>query len=131
MTPAPALDEAALLSDRVGVMSARPGRVAMTVAGDRLHNIADYRIASDPGFGAITARLWSAVHRSREHRLGARPRQPVGGAVAGRPIAIRFVDDRTIDNSRTTVVACHSPPRGARMPRLLSSSAILRTLVVP
>ena len=34
-------------------------------------------------------------------------------------------------NSRTTVVACHSPPRGASTARLLSSSAILRMLVMP
>ena len=55
-----ALDEAALLSDRVGVMSARPGRFIDVVstgwARDR-----DSRIASDPGFGAITARLWAAL----------------------------------------------------------------------
>ena len=55
-----ALDEAALLSDRVGVMSARPGRfidlVSTGWARDR-----DSRIATDPGFGAITARLWAAL----------------------------------------------------------------------
>jgi hypothetical protein len=27
-------------------------------------------------------------------------KQGMGGAVAGRPIAIRFVDDRTIDNAK-------------------------------
>ena len=55
-----ALDEAALLSDRVGVMSARPGRfidfVSTGWARDR-----DSRIASDPGFGTVTARLWAAL----------------------------------------------------------------------
>ena len=34
-------------------------------------------------------------------------------------------------NSRTTVVGCHSPPRGASMARRLSSSAIFRMLVMP
>jgi hypothetical protein len=34
-------------------------------------------------------------------------------------------------NSRTTDVACQSPPRGVRMPRRFSSSAMSRTLVIP
>src|ERR1022692_1630410 len=52
-----ALDEAAMLADRVGAMSARPGRFIEIVetgwARDR-----DSRIVSDPKFGAVTARLW-------------------------------------------------------------------------
>jgi NitT/TauT family transport system ATP-binding protein len=54
------LDEAAMLSDRIGVMSARPGRFIEVVetgwARER-----DSRIASDPEFGAITARLWEKL----------------------------------------------------------------------
>jgi len=54
------LDEATLLSDRVGVMSARPGRfIDLIETGwprDR-----DSRMASDPAFGAITARIWSQL----------------------------------------------------------------------
>ena len=29
----------------------------------------------------------------------------MGGAVAGRPIAIRFVDDRTIDNGKSLIAS--------------------------
>jgi len=54
------LDEAALLSDRVGVMSARPGRFIDVIetgwSRDR-----DSRIASDGKFGAITGRIWSQL----------------------------------------------------------------------
>jgi NitT/TauT family transport system ATP-binding protein len=64
-----ALDEAALLSDRVGVMSARPGRFIDVVstgwARDR-----DSRIASDPGFGAIAARLWAALRPESIKAMG-------------------------------------------------------------
>jgi NitT/TauT family transport system ATP-binding protein len=55
-----ALDEAAMLSDRVGVMSARPGRFIEIVttgwARDR-----DSRIATSERFGAVTAHLWTLL----------------------------------------------------------------------
>ncbi|HEX2943420.1 MAG TPA: ABC transporter ATP-binding protein [Rhodopila sp.] len=67
-----ALDEAAMLSDRVGVMSSRPGRfIDLLDTGwprDR-----DSRIVSDPGFGAITARLWSSLRAESMKAIGARP----------------------------------------------------------
>ncbi len=55
-----ALDEAAMLSDRIGVMSARPGRIIeeMETGWPRER---DSRIAADPAFGAITARLWTVL----------------------------------------------------------------------
>jgi NitT/TauT family transport system ATP-binding protein len=55
-----ALDEAAMLSDRVGVMSARPGLfIDMVATGWPRER--DSRIVSDPRFGAITARLWDKL----------------------------------------------------------------------
>ena len=64
-----ALDEAAMLSDRVGVMSARPGCfIDMVVTGwprDR-----DSRVVSDPAFGALTSRLWSSLRIESLKTLG-------------------------------------------------------------
>jgi NitT/TauT family transport system ATP-binding protein len=55
-----ALDEAAILSDRVGVMSARPGCFIDIVAtGWGRHR--DSRIATSERFGALTARLWALL----------------------------------------------------------------------
>jgi NitT/TauT family transport system ATP-binding protein len=65
-----ALDEAAMLSDRIGIMSARPGRIIREVttgwAQDR-----DSRIAADPGFGRITADLWSVLRAESLKSMGA------------------------------------------------------------
>jgi len=64
-----ALDEAAMLSDRVGVMSSRPGRFIDLVetgwARDR-----DSRIVADPAFGAITARLWMSLRVESMKAIG-------------------------------------------------------------
>ncbi len=55
-----ALDEANLLSDRIGVMSARPGRFIEVVETgwprDR-----DSSLAEQPEFGAVTSRLWTLL----------------------------------------------------------------------
>jgi NitT/TauT family transport system ATP-binding protein len=55
-----ALDEAAMLADRIGVMSARPGRIIEEVETGWPRE-RDSRIASDATFGAITGRLWSLL----------------------------------------------------------------------
>ena len=52
------LDEAAMLSDRIGVMSARPGRfIELVETGWPRER--DSRIVSNERFGTITARLWN------------------------------------------------------------------------
>ncbi|MBS0560927.1 MAG: ABC transporter ATP-binding protein [Proteobacteria bacterium] len=64
-----ALDEAAMLSDRVGVMSARPGRFIDTVETGWPRE-RDSRIVSEAAFGAITARLWSCLRGESLKALG-------------------------------------------------------------
>jgi NitT/TauT family transport system ATP-binding protein len=65
-----ALDEAAMLSDRVGVMSARPGRFIdiITTGWPRER---DSAIVADPAFGAVTARLWSLLRSESLKAIGA------------------------------------------------------------
>lgn len=64
-----ALDEAAMLSDRVGVMSARPGCfIDLVETGwprDR-----DSRIVAEAAFGTVTARLWAALRGESIKALG-------------------------------------------------------------
>jgi NitT/TauT family transport system ATP-binding protein len=65
-----ALDEAAMLADRIGVMSARPGRVIDMVETwwprDR-----DSRIVQRAEFGAVTARLWKTLREESIKTLGS------------------------------------------------------------
>ncbi len=64
-----ALDEAAMLSDRIGVMSARPGRIIDLVETgwprDR-----DSRIVERSEFGAVTARLWRSLRTESMKAMG-------------------------------------------------------------
>jgi NitT/TauT family transport system ATP-binding protein len=64
-----ALDEAVMLSDRIGVMSARPGRfLEIVVTGwsrDR-----DSKIVSEARFGEITGRLWDNLRGESLKSLG-------------------------------------------------------------
>jgi NitT/TauT family transport system ATP-binding protein len=63
------LDEAAMLSDRIGVMSARPGRFIEVVATGWPRE-RDSRIVSDERFGTVTARLWSLLREESLRALG-------------------------------------------------------------
>jgi NitT/TauT family transport system ATP-binding protein len=64
-----ALDEAAMLSDRVGVMSARPGRFIDLVETNWPRD-RDSRIVSHPDFGALTGRLWSSLREESLKTMG-------------------------------------------------------------
>jgi NitT/TauT family transport system ATP-binding protein len=60
-----------MLSDRVGVMSARPGRFieVLTTGWPRER---DSRIVSDPAFGQLTSRLWSLLREESLRAAGDR-----------------------------------------------------------
>jgi len=64
-----ALDEANLLSDRIGVMSARPGRF-IDVVETGWPRDRDSRLAERPDFGAVTSRLWSLLRTESMMALG-------------------------------------------------------------
>ena len=64
-----ALDEAAMLADRIGVMSARPGRL-MDIVETGWPRERDSRIVEKPEFGAITARLWKALRQESMKSIG-------------------------------------------------------------
>ncbi len=63
------LDEAALLSDRIGIMSSRPGTFIEIVEtgwpADR-----DSRIASHAEFGEVTSRLWERLREESRKAMG-------------------------------------------------------------
>jgi NitT/TauT family transport system ATP-binding protein len=64
-----ALDEAAMLSDRIGAMSARPGRfldIVVTGWPRERHS----KIVGDPAFGEITGRLWDNLRGESMKSLG-------------------------------------------------------------
>jgi NitT/TauT family transport system ATP-binding protein len=64
------LDEAAMLADRIGVMSARPGRLLKIIEtgwpADR-----DNRVIADPKFGEFTSLLWSFLRQESMKTAGA------------------------------------------------------------
>jgi NitT/TauT family transport system ATP-binding protein len=64
-----ALDEAAMLADRIGVMSARPGRL-IDIVETRWPRERDSRIIEYPEFGAITARLWKSLREESMKTIG-------------------------------------------------------------
>jgi NitT/TauT family transport system ATP-binding protein len=64
-----ALDEAAMLADRIGVMSARPGRL-IDIVETRWPRERDSRIIEHADFGAITARLWKSLRAESLKTIG-------------------------------------------------------------
>src|SRR5260370_7529765 len=55
-----ALDEAAMLSDRIGAMSARPGRF-LEIVGTGWPRERDSKIVTEAGFAEITGPLWATL----------------------------------------------------------------------
>ena len=64
-----ALDEAAMLADRIGAMSARPGRFIDIVATGWPRERSS-TIVGEPAFGEITARLWERLRGESLKALG-------------------------------------------------------------
>jgi NitT/TauT family transport system ATP-binding protein len=67
-----ALDEAAMLADRVGAMSARPGRFIDIIATGWPRE-RDSTIVGDPAFGEIAGRLWERLRGESLKALGHAP----------------------------------------------------------
>jgi len=70
-----ALDEAAMLSDRVGVMSARPGRF-LEIVRTGWPRERDSRIVERPGFAEITGRLWARLREESMKAMAADGKRP-------------------------------------------------------
>jgi NitT/TauT family transport system ATP-binding protein len=64
-----ALDEAAMLSDRVAVMSSRPGRF-IDILDTHWPRDRDSRIVADPNFGRFTSKLWELIRDESKKALG-------------------------------------------------------------
>jgi NitT/TauT family transport system ATP-binding protein len=64
-----ALDEATMLADRIGVMSARPGRL-IDVVETHWPRERDSRIIEHAEFGVITARLWKSLREESIKTIG-------------------------------------------------------------
>jgi NitT/TauT family transport system ATP-binding protein len=64
-----ALDEAAILSDRIGVMSARPGRI-LDIITTGWPRDRDSTVAASERFGEITAQLWGRLREESLKALG-------------------------------------------------------------
>jgi NitT/TauT family transport system ATP-binding protein len=70
-----ALDEATMLADRIGVMSARPG-VLMDVIETGWPRERDSQIVEAPEFGRITARLWKSLRQESMKAIGKKVAVP-------------------------------------------------------
>jgi NitT/TauT family transport system ATP-binding protein len=70
-----ALDEAAMLADRIAVMSARPGRI-LEIVETRWPRDRDSQIVAAPSFGEITGRLWRLLRGESLKALGKKADRP-------------------------------------------------------
>ena len=70
-----ALDEAAMLADRIAVMSARPGTL-IDVVETHWPRDRDSRIVEDENFGAVTSRLWKTLRGESMKTMGRTARSP-------------------------------------------------------
>ncbi len=66
------LDEAAMLADRIGVMSARPGRM-LELIETQWAAARGSRVITDSAFGAITARLWELLREESVRAMAPSP----------------------------------------------------------
>ena len=64
-----ALDEAAMLADRIGVMSARPGQL-IDVVETNWPRERDSRIVEHENFGVLTSRLWKSLRNESMKTMG-------------------------------------------------------------
>jgi NitT/TauT family transport system ATP-binding protein len=67
------LDEAAMLSDRVGIMSARPG-CFIEIVRTGWSRERDSRIAADPAFGRVTTHIWEQLRGESMKAMNAQER---------------------------------------------------------
>jgi NitT/TauT family transport system ATP-binding protein len=66
------IDEAVLLSDRIGVMSSRPGTF-IDIVDTGWSRERDAQTAMDPRYGALQAQIWGMLRAESIKALGARP----------------------------------------------------------
>jgi NitT/TauT family transport system ATP-binding protein len=64
-----AIDEATMLADRVGVMSARPGRF-LEIVDTRWQKDRDSTVVSSEAFGRLTGRIWTRLRAESLRALG-------------------------------------------------------------
>jgi len=64
-----ALDEAAMLADRIAVMSARPGKI-IDLVETKWPRERDSRIVENENFGVLTSRLWKSLRAESMKTMG-------------------------------------------------------------
>jgi len=75
-----AIDEACMLADRVGIMTARPGRFADVLATEWTPE-RDSRVVSHERFGKLTGHVWSILREESLRAIGHTQRVGQGGSL--------------------------------------------------